>query len=252
MANLLRLFGIRFALINAVRIMMTLRAVTTRSSPETLSRLVARCAAQKLARGARRQSFRPSSSLSVDTTLSVDTMSAGYSANVTHMKQLISALRSELAMVAKGGGARAVAVHTSRGKLLPRERIRALLDTGSPFLELSPLAGHNLYGDERVASGGIVAGIGSVHGRLCMVAANDATVKGGTYYPITVKKHLRAQEIAAQNALPCIYLVDSGGANLPRQAPPTPTPPLFLPYPPPTPPRERSVQNFGKMLNCIG
>jgi len=102
--------------------------------------------------------------------------------------------------------------------MLPRERIEALLDVGSPFLELSQLAGHNLYGDEWVPSGGIVTGIGSVHGRLCMIVANDATVKGGTYYLITVKKHLRAQEIAAENRLPCLYLVDSGGANLPRQS----------------------------------
>ncbi|XP_024516845.1 methylcrotonoyl-CoA carboxylase beta chain, mitochondrial isoform X2 [Selaginella moellendorffii] len=107
--------------------------------------------------------------------------------------------------------------HRARNKLLPRERIDQLLDAGSPFIELSQLAGFDMY-DEQVPSGGIVTGIGSIHGRLCMLVANDPTVKGGTYYPITVKKHLRAQEIAAQCSLPCIYLVDSGGANLPRQA----------------------------------
>ncbi|GLI69067.1 hypothetical protein VaNZ11_013611, partial [Volvox africanus] len=116
------------------------------------------------------------------------------------------------------GGSTAIQRHRARGKMLPRERIDALLDEGSPFLELSPLAGRGLYGHEDVPSGGIVTGIGKVHGRLVAVVANDATVKGGTYYPITVKKHLRLQEVAAQCRLPCLYLVDSGGANLPRQA----------------------------------
>lgn len=105
----------------------------------------------------------------------------------------------------------------SRNKLLPRERIDRMIDPGSSFLELSQLAGFDLY-EESLPSGGIITGIGPVHGRLCMFVANDPTVKGGTYYPITVKKHLRAQEIAAECKLPCIYLVDSGGANLPRQA----------------------------------
>ena len=117
-----------------------------------------------------------------------------------------------------GGGEKACALHRSRGKMLPRERIEQIVDPGSPFLELSALAGHELYGDEVIPSGGIVTGVGSVHGRPVMIVANDATVKGGTYYPITAKKHLRAQEVAAENRLPCLYLVDSGGANLPRQA----------------------------------
>lgn len=115
-----------------------------------------------------------------------------------------------------GGGERAQEKHHSRGKMLPRERIDKLLDAGSPFLELSPLAGHRLYEDD-VPSGGIITGIGRVQGQEVMIVANDATVKGGTYYPITVKKHLRAQEIAAQNRLPCVYMVDSGGAFLPKQ-----------------------------------
>src|SRR6185503_4879736 len=115
-----------------------------------------------------------------------------------------------------GGGDEARRKHTSRGKLLPRDRVQALLDPGSPFLELSQLAAHGLYGDE-VPSAGIITGIGRVSGRECMIVVNDATVKGGTYFPITVKKHLRAQEIAEANRLPCIYLVDSGGANLPNQ-----------------------------------
>merc|ERR1719489_352313 len=108
--------------------------------------------------------------------------------------------------------------HTSRGKLVARDRINLLLDPGSPFLELSQLAGYALYGKEEVPAGGIVTGVGRVSGVECMVVANDATVKGGSYYPITVTKHLRAQKIAQENRLPCIYLVDSGGANLPRQA----------------------------------
>ncbi|TEA36254.1 hypothetical protein DBR06_SOUSAS18910021, partial [Sousa chinensis] len=125
-----------------------------------------------------------------------------------------------------GGGEKARARHISRGKLLPRERVDNLIDPGSPFLELSQFAGYQLYGDEEVPAGGIITGIGRVSGVECIIVANDATVKGGTYYPVTVKKHLRAQEIAMQNRLPCIYLgkctyfssVDSGGANLPRQA----------------------------------
>ena len=148
----------------------------------------------------------------------VDVGSASFVEGMTHMDGLLATLRSTSAAAMEGGGARATALHASRGKLLPRRRIEALLDPGAPFLELSTLAGHELYGEEHVPSGGIVTGIGSVHGRLCMIVANDATVRGGTYYPITVKKHLRAQEIAAENRLPCIYLVDSGGANLPRQA----------------------------------
>ncbi|XP_019466259.1 methylcrotonoyl-CoA carboxylase beta chain, mitochondrial-like [Meleagris gallopavo] len=117
-----------------------------------------------------------------------------------------------------GGGEKARKLHTSRGKLLPRERIDRLIDPGSPFLEFSQFAGYQLYGNEEVPAGGIITGIGRISGVECLIVANDATVKGGTYYPITVKKHLRAQEIAMQNHLPCIYLVDSGGANLPRQA----------------------------------
>ncbi len=123
------------------------------------------------------------------------------------------ALRLEAAM---GGPERARERHLQRGKLLPRDRIAGLLDPGSPFLELSPLAAHDMYG-EAIAGAGIITGIGRVSGRLVMVVCNDATVKGGTYYPMTVKKHLRAQEIALENRLPCIYLVDSGGANLPHQ-----------------------------------
>jgi 3-methylcrotonyl-CoA carboxylase beta subunit len=132
------------------------------------------------------------------------------------MKALTENLKKTLSKIAKGGDEEARKKHLARGKLLPRERIRLLLDPGSPFLEFSTLAGFGLYPDE-VPAGGIVAGIGSVMGRECVVIANDATVKGGTYYPITVKKHLRAQEIARENRLPCLYLVDSGGAFLPAQ-----------------------------------
>ncbi|EOM77517.1 methylcrotonoyl-CoA carboxylase [Rhodococcus rhodnii] len=129
---------------------------------------------------------------------------------------LVAKLRTALAAAALGGSERSRERHVARGKLLPRERVDALLDPGSPFLEIAPLAAHGMYDDESPGAG-IITGIGRVEGRECVVVANDATVKGGTYYPMTVKKHLRAQEIALQNRLPCIYLVDSGGAFLPRQ-----------------------------------
>uniref|UniRef100_M1CFV3 methylcrotonoyl-CoA carboxylase n=3 Tax=Solanum tuberosum TaxID=4113 RepID=M1CFV3_SOLTU len=133
------------------------------------------------------------------------------------MDELVSQLHSHILKVMEGGGPEAVKRHRSRNKLLPRERIDRLIDPGSSFLELCQLAGHELY-QESLPSGGIVIGIGTIHKRLCMLVANDPTVKGGSYFPITVKKHLRAQEIAAQCKLPCIYLVDSGGAFLPKQA----------------------------------
>ncbi len=136
--------------------------------------------------------------------------------NAETNRKLATELRALIARVAEGGSAEARAKHQSRGKLLVRDRVRHLLDPGSPFLEIGQLAGHGLY-EDAIPAGGLVAGIGRVSGRECVIVANDATVKGGTYYPITVKKHLRAQEIALENALPCIYLVDSGGAFLPMQ-----------------------------------
>lgn len=147
----------------------------------------------------------------------VDRNSEAFIGNSGAMDDLISELQSHINKVLAGGGDVAVKRNRSRNKLLPRERIDRLIDPGSSFLELSQLAGHELYGDS-LPSAGIITGIGAVHGRLCMFVANDPTVKGGTYYPITVKKHLRAQEIAARCKLPCIYLVDSGGAFLPKQA----------------------------------
>uniref|UniRef100_S4RQV6 Methylcrotonoyl-CoA carboxylase beta chain, mitochondrial n=2 Tax=Petromyzon marinus TaxID=7757 RepID=S4RQV6_PETMA len=147
-----------------------------------------------------------------------DTTSATYQENYENMQSLVTEMKERVEKVKQGGGEKARALHTSRGKLLPRERIDRLLDPGSPFLELSQFAGYELYGDENVPAGGIITGVGRVSGVECVVVANDATVKGGTYYPVTVKKHLRAQEVARENFLPCIYLVDSGGANLPRQA----------------------------------
>ncbi|KAM1264782.1 hypothetical protein ACFX15_034075 [Malus domestica] len=147
----------------------------------------------------------------------VDWNSEAFSRNSKAMDGLISDLQSHIHKVLGGGGTVAVKRNRSRNKLLPRERIDRLLDPGASFLELSQLAGHELY-EESLPSAGIITGIGPVHGRLCMFVANDPTVKGGTYYPITVKKHLRAQEIAAHCKLPCIYLVDSGGAFLPKQA----------------------------------
>jgi 3-methylcrotonyl-CoA carboxylase beta subunit len=141
---------------------------------------------------------------------------AEFKANAEVMAKLVSDLRARVETVAQGGGEAARQKHSARGKLLPRERVRRLLDVGSPFLELSQLAAWEMY-DNQVPSAGLITGVGRVSGRECVVVANDATVKGGTYYPVTVKKHLRAQEIAQQNRLPCIYLVDSGGANLPNQ-----------------------------------
>jgi len=149
---------------------------------------------------------------------SPDTQDPGFQENDRKMSKLVEELKEKVDKIVQGGGPKAVERHTSRGKLVARERINLLLDPGSPFLELSQLAGYNLYGKEEVPAGGIVAGVGRVSGVLCVIVANDATVKGGSYYPITVTKHLRAQKIAMENKLPCIYLVDSGGANLPRQA----------------------------------
>jgi 3-methylcrotonyl-CoA carboxylase beta subunit len=135
--------------------------------------------------------------------------------NKNSMDGIVDNFEKTLLRVLEGGGEKAKMRHKARGKLLARERIDNLVDSGSPFMEFSALAGHKMYGD--VPSGGIVTGVGRICGVDCMIVANDATVKGGTYYPITVKKHLRAQEIAAQNRLPCVYLVDSGGAFLPLQ-----------------------------------
>ena len=146
----------------------------------------------------------------------IDLSSERFRANHERMTALAADLRKQLETVALGGGEDARRKHTSRGKLLPRERVQSLLDTGSPFLELSPLAAHGMYGGDAPAAG-LITGVGRIHGREALVIANDATVKGGTYFPITVKKHLRAQEVALEHALPCVYLVDSGGAFLPLQ-----------------------------------
>ena len=146
----------------------------------------------------------------------IDPTSDDFKANEAAMAAVIDDLRAVTAKARLGGSEAARDRHVSRGKLLVRDRIDTLLDPGSPFLELSPLAAHDMYDDD-IAAAGIVTGIGRVEGRECLIVANDATVKGGTYFPLTVKKHLRAQEIARANNLPCIYLVDSGGANLPNQ-----------------------------------
>ena len=152
---------------------------------------------------------------------SVNTRSEAYQANAAAMRKLVSDLRDRVARASLGGGEQARDKHLARGKLLPRDRVDSLLDPGSPFLEFSPLAGCGVYqdpdGTDAAPGAGLITGIGRVSGQLCVVVCNDATVKGGTYFPLTVKKHLRAQEIAEQNNLPCIYLVDSGGANLPNQ-----------------------------------
>ncbi|MHB8446368.1 MAG: carboxyl transferase domain-containing protein [Rudaea sp.] len=146
----------------------------------------------------------------------IDTRSPEFIANAASLRAVVDDLKKQLARAALGGGEKAREKHVARGKLLPRERVRALLDAGSPFLELSPLAAHGMY-DDAAPAAGLVTGIGRVNGIEVVVVANDATVKGGTYFPITVKKHLRAQEVALENRLPCIYLVDSGGAFLPLQ-----------------------------------
>jgi 3-methylcrotonyl-CoA carboxylase beta subunit len=147
--------------------------------------------------------------------------SADFLANAAAMRTVVDDLRARIALAQLGGGDAARAKHTGRGKLLPRDRVNTLLDPGTPFLEIAPLAALGMYpdkdGSDSAPAAGVIAGIGRVSGIDCMIVCNDATVKGGTYYPLTVKKHLRAQEIAQQNNLPCIYLVDSGGANLPNQ-----------------------------------
>jgi 3-methylcrotonyl-CoA carboxylase beta subunit len=147
---------------------------------------------------------------------SIDKSGAEFRANSERMRALVRELQARRSEAALGGSERARERHIARGKLLPRERVMNLIDPGSPFLELSPLAANNMY-DEAIHGAGLITGIGRVEGRECVVVCNDSTIKGGTYLPMTVKKHLRAQEIARENRLPCIYLVDSGGANLPHQ-----------------------------------
>lgn len=148
----------------------------------------------------------------------VDTSSPEYRENSQQMQELLDKMGNLHHTISEGGSQKARDKHLARGKMLPRDRVSALIDPGTSFLELSPLAGHEVYEGEDVPAGGIITGIGTVEGVNCMIVANDSTVKGGTYYPITVKKHLRAQAIAQENRLPCLYLVDSGGANLPHQS----------------------------------
>src|SRR3954462_9346552 len=145
----------------------------------------------------------------------LDPHSDAFRSTAAAMRALLEDLGEKVAQVEQGGGEAAQARHTGRGKLLPRERAQQLLDPGTPFLELSQLAAWDMYGGEAPGAG-LITGIGRISGRECVIVCNDATVKGGTYYPVTIKKHLLAQTIAAENKLPCIYLVDSGGANLPQ------------------------------------
>ena len=147
----------------------------------------------------------------------LDPASPEFAANAERIRGLVEDLNHRLAKARLGGGEKYIARHREQGKMPPRDRIAALLDPDTPFLELSPLAANGMYDDEAPAAG-MITGVGRVNGRECLIIANDATVKGGTYFPTTVKKHLRAQEVAMQNDLPCIYLVDSGGAFLPLQA----------------------------------
>lgn len=147
----------------------------------------------------------------------IDVSSQDFKENTSHYESILNTLYERVEIINQGGGDKARERHTARGKLLPRDRVDNLIDPGSPFLEFSQLAAYDMY-DSNIAAAGIIAGIGYVNGTACVIVANDATVKGGTYYPITVKKHIRAQTIALENKLPCIYLVDSGGANLPHQS----------------------------------
>src|ERR1700710_213501 len=147
---------------------------------------------------------------------STDPASSDFARNAEAMRALVAELREKLGHVAGGGGEASRARHTARGKMLARQRVDLLIDPGTAFLELSPLAAYGLYGGG-VPSASIITGVGRISGRECMIVANDATIKGGTYYPMTVKKHLRAQDVARQNNLPCVYMVDSGGAFLPQQ-----------------------------------
>ncbi|MGI9385166.1 MAG: carboxyl transferase domain-containing protein, partial [Methyloligellaceae bacterium] len=148
-------------------------------------------------------------------TSELSTSSEEFRANAAAMDDLVADLQAKRQAAAQGGSDRARERHVARGKLLPRDRVMQLIDPGSPFLELSQLGAHGLY-DDAIHGAGLITGIGRVEGRECVIVCNDATIKGGTYYPMTVKKHVRAQEIARENRLPCIYLVDSGGANLPH------------------------------------
>ena len=147
---------------------------------------------------------------------SIDAATPEFRANAGRMRALVAELNERRAEAAAGGPPRARERHLGRGKLLPRDRVMTLIDPGSPFLELSPLAANGMY-DDAIHGAGLITGIARIEGRECVIVANDSTIKGGTYFPMTVKKHLRAQEIARDNRLPCIYLVDSGGANLPHQ-----------------------------------
>ncbi|KAJ3153139.1 Methylcrotonoyl-CoA carboxylase beta chain, mitochondrial [Geranomyces variabilis] len=196
-------------------------AAAARSARNPLARLGARpLAVVSLPRGFAPVAHRSLASLtSVGPVIenTVDTTSDEFKENAAAQAALVKQLQEDVEKIKRGGGEEARKRHLARKKLLPRDRIDALIDPGSPFLELSQFAGYKLYEDD-VPAGGILTGIGRVSGVECVIVANDSTVKGGSYYPITVKKHLRAQEIAKENKLPCIYLVDSGGANLPRQA----------------------------------
>ena len=148
---------------------------------------------------------------------SLDPQSETFQANAAHNRALVDQLKAKIATAALGGPEKARERHVARGKLLPRDRVERLLDPGSPFLEVGALAAHGMY-DGEAPGAGAIAGVGRVMGREAMIIANDSTTKGGAYFPMTVKKHLRGQEIALENRLPCVYLVDSGGANLPFQA----------------------------------
>src|SRR5512136_2974907 len=149
-------------------------------------------------------------------TSSIDKASGEFRANAERMRELVAELHARRAEAARGGSEKTRERHVARGKLLPRERVMNLIDPGAPFLELSPLAANGMY-DDAIHGAGLITGISRIEGRECVVVCNDSTIKGGTYFPMTVKKHLRAQEIARENRLPCVYLVDSGGANLPQQ-----------------------------------
>src|ERR1044072_1564936 len=164
----------------------------------------------------RHLSIRPGRCLLAILSSSIDKNGAEFRANSERMQALVSELQARRGEAALGGSEKARERHIGRGKLLPRDRVMNLIGPGSPFLELSPLAANGMY-EDAIHGAGLITGVGRIEGRECVVVCNDSTIKGGTYYPMTVKKHLRAQEVARENRLPCIYLVDSGGANLPHQ-----------------------------------
>ncbi|CRG87708.1 3-methylcrotonyl-CoA carboxylase beta subunit [Talaromyces islandicus] len=217
-SGLLRTSFLRTEAVSTVRCLSSLSIQQPALRPRVFQHGRRRPVAQQHARSVANHTFPHHANAISVLQSSVDTESADFKENARQMSELVEKMTDLHTKIAQGGPQKARDKHIARGKMLPRDRVTSLIDPGTSFLELSSLAGHEVYPGEDVPGGGIITGIGTVEGVTCMIVANDSTVKGGTYYPITVKKHLRAQAIAQENKLPCIYLVDSGGANLPHQA----------------------------------